>query len=207
MVGPGNQGGSGTPERLARRKRWAEGIAAGDQTEIDAAFGADGAKPPRIQWDPGPDDFETQPCRFLRQHWHTLRGDGDSVATGAIDPTAMRPALGYVLLVDVIDGGRDFRYRLYGSLVASVAHQDMTGRLMSEHQASDYVVDFSIACGQAGIAMRRPLCTLRYPARTDFTRAWERLQLPLTGADGTIPRFLVGNVPIDRSGDVLRPRY
>ena len=207
MVRPSGHGGLGIAERLVRRARWAEAVAAGDQSEIDAAFKADGALPPRIIWDPAPDAFETGPCRFLRKHWHALRGSGDSVSIGVVDPAAMRPALGYVLLLDVIEGGQDFRYRVYGSLVASVAAQDMTGRLMSEHHASDYVVDFSIACGRAGMARRLPLCTMRYPARADFTRAWERLQLPLAGADGTIQRLLIGNVPIDRAGDVLRPRF
>jgi hypothetical protein len=208
MNEPQQHGGLGIAERLARRARWTEAIAADDYAEIDAAFQAGGAQRPRSLWNPGLEDLQTEPCRFLHAYWHRLRGGGDSVsAADAIDPTAMRPALGYVLLLDAVEGGSDFRYRVYGSLVASVAAQDMSGRLMSDHHASDYVVDFTIASGRAGMKRRDPLWTMRYPARTEYTQAWERLQLPLAGPDGAITRLLVGNVPLDRAGDVLRPRY
>lgn len=207
MVGSYQQGMLTNAERLARRSRWSDAIAAEDLTEIDAAFRAGGAEPPSVIWNPRPDQIGTGPCRFLHEYWRQQCGGAQVAPAAAIDPIAMRPALGYVLLVDVVDGGVDFRYRVYGSLIASVSAQDMTGRLISDHHASDYVVDFSIACGRAGMRQRLPLCTLRHPARTEYTRAWERLQLPLAGPDGAITRLLIGNVPIDRTGDVLRPRF
>lgn len=194
-------------ERLQRRERWAQALAAGRQDEIDTAFRAGGAASPSVVWNPRLEDLATEPCRFLLQHWHKLRGAHDLPPAASIEPAAMRPALGYVLLLDVIEAGEDFRYRLYGSLVTSVSDHDMTGRRMSEHSASDYVVDFAVACGRAGMRRRLPLYTLRFPARTEYTRAWERLQLPLSGPDGCVTRLLVGNVPTDRAGEVLRPRF
>lgn len=194
-------------ERLQRRERWAEALVAGGHDAIDAAFRAGGAMAPRIAWNPTADDLEADPCRFLLRYWHGLRGGQDVAPAAAIDPAAMRPALGYVLLLDVIGDGSDFRYRLYGSLVTSISNRDMTGRLMSEHHASDYVVDFSIACGRAGLRRRLPLRTMRLPAGSEYTRAWERLQLPLAGPDGSIVRLLIGNVPTDHAGGVLRPRF
>lgn len=195
------------PERRLRRERWAEALVEGGRDEIDAAFQAGGTMAPRFTWNPGAGDLQAEACRFLLQYWHGLRGSQDVVPAAAIDPAAMRPALGYVLLLDVLEGGMDFRYRVYGSLVTSVSNRDMTGRLMSEHHASDYVVDFTMACGRAGVRRRMPLCTMRFPAGTEYTHAWERLQLPLAGPDGSIVRLLIGNVPTDQAGGVLRPRF
>lgn len=44
-----------------------------------------------------------------------------------IDALEMRPALGYGMLVEPVDGGADFRDRLYGSNLAAVSGFDMTG--------------------------------------------------------------------------------
>src|SRR5690606_29228026 len=44
----------------------------------------------------------------------------------------LKPWMGWILLYDVVDGGRDFRYRLVGSELANQAGMDLTGRCVSE---------------------------------------------------------------------------
>jgi hypothetical protein len=193
--------------RHERCEQWAAALAGDRLDAIAAAFAAGGAAPPEVIWDPGIEALQTEPCRLLLRYWQDCRGTAEMPSYSVIDASAMRSARGYILLIEAIDGGRDFRYRVYGSLVASVSGIDLTGRLMTAHHASDYVIDFAVASGRAGRRRRLPLYSLRHPARTEYTRSWERLQLPLAGPDGAIDRFLVGNVPIDRSGEVLRPRF
>ncbi|MGH7123858.1 MAG: hypothetical protein ACREFI_05760, partial [Stellaceae bacterium] len=101
------------------------------------------------------------------------------------------------------DNGRNFRYRLYGSIVAQVSGFDMTGKLLSAHPASAYVTEFSIASACASLGQARPLYTERQPARAEKTMRWPRLLLPLRDDSGEATRLLVGSVPIGRGGRVV----
>ena len=190
-----------------RRDAWTQAIVGERTDEVVAAFLAEGAAAPSFVWNPGHDVLATDQNHFLLSHWHAKRGAARTPPVSAIDPTEMRPALGYLMLIDPIEGGRDFRYRLYGSLLATVSGADLTGRTVSEHWASTYVVDFSLATYRAVYLRGEPLYTLRHPARAEYTRSWERLILPFADETGAIARFVVGNVPVDRTGDVVRPRF
>ncbi|HEX3498909.1 MAG TPA: PAS domain-containing protein, partial [Stellaceae bacterium] len=111
-----------------RIDRWTADIAAGDITAISATFTRHGAAPPGLTWNPAAELFDTESLRFLIAYWHGLAASGTLPHLKQIDPMALRPALGYVMLLDLIGGGRDFRYRVYGSIIASVSGFDMTGK-------------------------------------------------------------------------------
>lgn len=191
----------------ARRDAWTLAILSGQTESVSAAFRAAGAEPPVFLWNPAMSVLATEQNRFLLDYWQAQRGEARMPPVSAIDPAALRSALGYLILIEPVDEGRDFRYRLYGSLLATVSGIDLTGRLVSEHWASDYVVDFSLASYRAVYRRAEPLYTLRHPVIAEYTRSWERLVLPFAGADGAIARFVVGNLPVDRSGEVVRPRF
>src|SRR3546814_12032099 len=87
----------------------------------------------------------------------------------------MRAALGFVMLLESNDDGRDFRYRLYGSTIARISGFEMTGRLMSSHPASAYAVEFAIASTRACVRRRQPLFTARQPAAAARTRRWPQI--------------------------------
>ena len=44
----------------------------------------------------------------------------------------LAPWFGHVLIMDVIDGGRDFRYRMIGTSITQFLDRDYSGRLVSE---------------------------------------------------------------------------
>jgi hypothetical protein len=190
-----------------RVERWTQALLDGCLDDIVTAFAADDTDAPVVVWNPVGAEMRSEMLRFLLEHWRALAGGQAMPSVSALDPQALRPVLGYVLLVDPINGGADFRYRLYGSLVASVSGRDMTGKRVSEHHASPHVVDFSLAGYRAVYRRPAPLYTLRHPARALYTRAWERLVLPLVDATGGVGRLLVGNVPTDYAGAAIRPQY
>lgn len=191
----------------SRREAWARDLIENRLDDIGAAFLRDKTEPPTAVWNPSLGDIRTEQIRFVLDHWTKLRGTDKAPLVSRLDPVALRPALGYVMLVDPVDGGRDFRYRLYGSLIASVSGTDLTGRLVSQHHASAHVVDFSFAGYLAVYRRCEPLYTFRRPARAEFTRSWERLVLPLVDERGQVGRFLVANVPEDAAGETIRPAY
>jgi hypothetical protein len=187
----------------ARVASWAAQIAADDFGAIQAVFYAHTRQRPTVLWAPSTEQINTPQLRFLRDYWSALAADGTLPNRKQIDPFAMRPALGYVMLIDVVEGGLDFRYRLYGSIIARVSQLDMTGRLMSAHPASAYVTEFALAANRAAVQRRLPIYTERTPALAAKTTRWERLALPLVDDAGEVTRFLAGSVPIARDGRVI----
>src|SRR3546814_18454171 len=69
----------------------------------------------------------------------------------------MRPALGHIMLLDVLDGGADYRYRVYGSEIAQRAGFDMTGKCTSELPTGSLASLFFIAVYQAVLLRPQPV--------------------------------------------------
>ena len=185
-------------------EQWTAAILADDLSPIVRAFKSHGAQGPSVAWDPSPARETPEPIRFLLAYW-TERAAGRALPPmGEIDALAMRPALGYIALLDVVDGARDFRYRLYGTILSAVAGFDMTGRLASEHKASPYITHFYMASYRAAVIRGRPFIGEHRPGSAQITKGWHRIVLPFAGADGSVQRFLVGGVPIGHDGRLIR---
>lgn len=197
-----NRPGVNEPLDWSRIADWTDDVAAGDLSRIHHVFASHGAAATEATWAP---PAETLPpiLDFLAGYWHGLAGDG-LPHMSQVDPFGMRPALGYVILLDVVDDGRDFRYRLYGSILAGISGFDMSGKLLSDFAASRYVTEFAIAVDRAVCRRRQPIYTRRKPVGAERVTAWHRICLPLVDDSGTIMRLLVGTVPIDADGAVLR---
>lgn len=160
-------------------------------------FAGNGAPSPRLVWNPGADELPAGPLQFLAGYWRERAAGGAPPPFGIVDPLALKPALGYIMLLDVLDGGWDYRYRIYGSEIASRFGRDLTGRHTSDITRTAYTGNFYIAAYRAVLARREPLFTVSsspsYVAAVD----WWRLSLPLADSAGAITRILVGNVPGD----------
>lgn len=183
---------------------WTADIVAGEFGTIQPVFEAQTGRTPTVILAPAAEQVMVPPLRFLLDYWSALPAAGDLPGYRQIDALDMRPALGYVTLIDVVDGGRDFRYRLYGSVIARISDLDVTGRLMSDFPASAYVVEFALAVTRAALQRRLPIYTERTPALAENTARWQRLLLPLVDDAGDVTRFLAGTVPIGRDGRVIR---
>jgi hypothetical protein len=121
-----------SPEQLARD------LAANELSSTRALFEAYDSLPPRVVWSPVEADLPHEPLRFLLRYWTEKRGASAAPLTTSIDPLEMVPALGFIILLDVIGldvigpdvigGGIDFRYRLYGTGIVERTGKDWTGR-------------------------------------------------------------------------------
>jgi hypothetical protein len=186
---------------------WTTCIIEGDLEPIRDVFRKQGAQGPVVVWNPVARDVNAPPLAALLEYWTALRRGESLPAADKVDPLGMRRSLGYVMLVDVVEDGRDFRYRLFGSAVAAISGFDMTGRLLSEHAASTYLLEFSLALYRAAIQQRKAVFCHYSPAGTLRTAQWHRLALPLTDGSDNIIRLLVGTVPIGRDGRILSGRF
>src|SRR3546814_11776841 len=107
---------------------WTDGIAAGDIDEIVRVFTGEGLSAPVVCWSPREAELPVEPLRLLLAYWPGLRRDAAVPHHRAIAPVAMRAALGFVMLLESNDDGRDFRHRLYGSPIARTSGLEKQGR-------------------------------------------------------------------------------
>lgn len=183
-----------------RVERWAAKLVAGESGDMCAELRDRFEGEPTVVWNPQPSDIASKKLQFLLEYWTGLRRGAALPLTTDIDPMKMRRALGYVMLVDVVDGGRDFRYRLYGSMLASVSGYDMTGRFLSCHGASANVIEFDLAVYRAAVVRKKSVFTSRKPIGARYTSRWQRVAMPLVDQTGAVVRFLACTVPLSRSG-------
>jgi hypothetical protein len=178
----------------ARVAAWTEAVLNEDLDEIVRVFIQHGAGAPVVIWTPGQEQLRSEPPRHVLAHWSKRAAGSRLPGYREVDPLDLRPALGYVLLLDVVEDGRDFRF-------------DLTGKLLSEHPASAYVAEFSIAVGRAAVRRREPIYTVRRPVGAQDTSLWERLVLPLVDDEDRVVRLLVVATPLDRDGQLIRMAY
>jgi hypothetical protein len=187
-----------------------DGMLIGDFGPLAAPFLRHHLRPPVVKWNPAPADLPTKQLPFVLNHWLSLRDANGYVAPAQIDALALKPALGYLLLIDVLDGGADFRYRLYGSEVARVAGFDMTGRHTSQMVTGSLASTFYLAGYRALLRRPEPLFTWHEMPMQITINSWDRIVLPLTGPDGAVSRILTCNMPgeplILQEGDSRRRR-
>jgi hypothetical protein len=111
-----------------------------------------------------------------------------------LDVLELRPWLGNLMLIDVLEDGRDFRYRLYGSILAQYYGRDLTGKT-TEHvrpEARDLVRQEY----RTVLASREPAVVLRDRQVNLRTMRVAKLVLPLSTDGAALDMLLVGAYPL-----------
>lgn len=65
-------------------------------------------------------------------YWESKRAGRLAPRRADIDPTEIPRLLPYLFMLDVLDGGADFRYRLIGTHITEGMGRDVTGKKISE---------------------------------------------------------------------------
>jgi hypothetical protein len=87
---------------------------------------------PHVSAQLNPGKLENPTLAFLRDYWQTKRGARKMPSRADIRPSELREHLGWVIMVEVLPGEADFRYRLIGTLVTQYFLADSTGKTVSE---------------------------------------------------------------------------
>src|SRR5690606_31340466 len=118
--------------------------------------------------------------RFLNRFWHEHRAAPDLPPSAAIDPFELGPALGILMLLEPVDGGNDFLYRLYGTVIAEYSGIEMTGKRVWDVPAP-LVAAYFLATYRAVFDQRRPLFAHHTTHHDIQIARWDRLILPFAG--------------------------
>ncbi|HJW41898.1 MAG TPA: PAS domain-containing protein [Rhizomicrobium sp.] len=103
----------------------------------------------------------------LRRYWERKRGSRAMPSRGQVVPSEIKNLLPFVVLVDVVDGGADFRYRLVGSQLHAYFPAQPTGRLVSEA-----LLPFGADTVAATLDVYRRVVAQRQPLRIRGDGAW-----------------------------------
>jgi hypothetical protein len=150
---------------------------------------------PFVKEDPEPGEIGDPRLVRLHHHWNGL-ASGEAPPISAIDPFGLNFILGWLMVIEPLDRGGDFRYRLYGTAIAATTGRDLTGAKVSD--SFPLFAAWTIGVYRDVIARRRPVLTRHNPRRYVRIDRWERLILPYAGADGGVERLLVGAVIIGK---------
>ena len=162
---------------------------------------------PFVKEAPEASDISDNRLVRLLGHWEGLNAGlnpGGLPPIAGIDPLQLGFILGWLMVMDPIDGGADFRYRLYGSSIAATTGRDLTGLKVSD--SFRLFADWTIEVYRNVLSQRRPVLTRHSPRRYVRVDQWERLVLPFAVDDGSVGRLLVGSVIVGKKleGDAVR---
>jgi hypothetical protein len=110
---------------------------------------------------------------------------------GDFDVLELKDWLGNLMLIEVLPDATEFRYRLYGSVLASYYDRDLTGKLTDvlPPETRDTVRrEYAEVC-----AARRPMTIERKRSVKHSERMVAKLILPLAGPDGGVHMILVAS--------------
>lgn len=132
-----------------------------------------------------------QRLRDFHAHWENLCNGAAVAERSAFDIVeAPRDLVGHLILLDVLEGGQDFGYRVVGTKVAEEIGRDFTGETVLEYHArheSREVIDGYTEIVKTGHPH------LYHGNLYDLGRGYvtyERLAVPLAGASGSIDFIL-----------------
>jgi hypothetical protein len=136
----------------------------------------------------------------LHAYWSAKRAQNTLPSRSDIDPGDLRALLSHILLIDVIEGGRDFRYRLVGTEIERHIGRPVTGRLVGETLSGGYLA-YIRGLHLRVIAEAKPVYSENnftegstgFALIADFKRAF-RLMLPLSRDGRTVDMLLCGQV-------------
>lgn len=177
--------------------------------ELDAAANdlIGGCPPSRLSPDclscffaTSPDQLENPKLSFLFSYWQKHTDPQTGRQTRAeFDMLTLLPAVGNIMILDVLREGFDARYRLYGTGVAAHAGRDWTGETVSEMNRTtrNNLALMYRAIYLAAYRARRPIYSLHRSPDWVGAKCWRRVVLPMTYEGEVCSQFIVGNIPVD----------
>ena len=121
----------------------------------------------------------------LFSYWSSRRQGARLPGRRDIDPGGFKRLLPAVSLIDVAEGGRDYRLRLAGTALYGVYGREITGRTLSEIYSSTAADYWRAELAQV-VADRRPgvgIHNLAWRGASHLSILWLRLPLASNGHD------------------------
>lgn len=129
--------------------------------------------------------LDDTPCQQFLDYWRDRRGDAWApTLKGFALPSVPPPLLSSTTIVDVIDGGDDFRYRFWGTAQTDVKGYDLTGKLITDSPGRVFY-ESGLKQYRRVVEAREPLAFLYETPYVALAGSGRQLSVraPLAGAD------------------------
>lgn len=168
-------------------------LASGGDSPLQSVFQAAGALVPQVVWSP-----ERRSLRnpLTRRFFDICEGWCDEA--GRLYEKRIRlgdlgSLMDWIILVEVVDDGRDFCYQSVGHAITESYGRDIGGALASEFPAP--IGAFLVALYRAALRRDEWVWSEHEPVENVFVRAWQRLTVPVHDDAGRIKSFLILSWP------------
>jgi hypothetical protein len=137
-----------------------------------------------------PSDVDNPILAYVLSYWRHKSSPGRPPSRKDIELRDLKSHLPWVILVDSVDGGEDFRYRVVGTRVAEYFLGDGTGKTVREALGDDETKELR----DFTLWLFRETCRTRAPIRFTgpgghvrgvFFPDYDAIQVPLAGDDAT----------------------
>jgi len=126
----------------------------------------------------------------LYRFWDAKRAGRAAPARRDLAMEELKPWLGHLLVIEVIDGGADFVYRVYGTAISAFFGNDLTGKRLNEvDEATQEAVGKE---RRDVVATLRPTCGVRPPRTFREHTLVARASLPLSHDGHAVDQLLIG---------------
>lgn len=160
-------------------------VLAGSVASLAGPSSADGGA--EAQTTPTRLELHAERLRTAFAYWDAKRNGHLMPSRSDIDPVEIPALLPYVMLIDVLSGPLDFRYRLIGTAARNISRRDYTGLRFSELPGKGKDSELWRGCEEV-VRSRAPYSHKPpYVGSDAFVRNCENVILPLSddGADVT----------------------
>lgn len=138
------------------------------------------------------DMLRSDRSREALRYWLSKAADGDVPSKQVMDPVEMVAFLPDIVLLDVVEGGPDFRFRLVGGNVRFHLQNDITGKLLSDVPNSEIGNRLRFALFDCVATHMPGALETRYRGPQCDYKTIEVLTLPLRSVpDGPVERVLI----------------
>jgi hypothetical protein len=88
------------------------------------------SQPPLLRSLRSADEISSARLKGLFHYWAALKGERLGPSRADLNPAEMREQLGWIWLMDVLDGGDDFRFRMGGDRVVQFFGERLSGNTL-----------------------------------------------------------------------------
>ncbi len=125
-------------------------------------------------------------------YWQDLRGERPWPMRRELDPARIVSLLPFLFMVDVLEDGSDFRYRLLGTDIVGNTITDNTGKRLSELRSQGSQAILAGLYRDTYLSGQPRLQRIAFTTRAGLRSWYECVMLPLGVTEGARPEILLG---------------